>query len=566
MTKIPRCEYPRPQLKRTAWQNLNGVWQHEADRGLSGRARGLYKAESLGETITVPFCRESRLSGIGDTDFCGAVWYRRQIQVAEDWLDDSHRVLLHIDACDWRSEVWVNGNSVGTHVGGYVPITFDITDFLEGVDNVITVCAEDDVRSHNQPAGKQCHKYGSYGCFYTRTTGIWQTVWLECVPCGYIKNLKYYPDIEGCRLTVEATCMGCDGETVRAEASFEGKTMGVGEAVVSGGHAIFDIKLEQLYLWEVGDGRLYDLKLSVGGDRVESYFGMRSVAVKDGALLLNGKKVFQRLVLDQGFYPEGIYTAPDDYELVSDILRSMYCGFNGARLHQKIFEPRFLYHCDRLGYIVWGEHGNWGLDISRPEAYGSFMPEWLEALERDFNHPSIIGWCPLNETQPNQNNDFVRALAALTRAYDPTRPYIDTSGWTHVEGVTDIMDWHDYDQNTETFRARYEAVAAGTPIESRRNPMPIVPTFISEYGGIWWAPDRAGWGYGEAPKTEEEFIARFKGLTEALLQNPAITGLCYTQLTDVEQEVNGLYTYDRKAKFDPAILKAILSQKAAIEE
>ncbi|MBQ9080918.1 MAG: beta-galactosidase [Clostridia bacterium] len=564
--KIPRPEHPRPQMRRTAWMNLNGEWQYATDRGVSGRARGLAKADSLPEKITVPFCRESKLSGIGDTDFCEAVWYRREVEIPDDWRESGKRVILHIDACDYRTEVWVNGESVGKHVGGYVSFCFDITDKLKDGAQTITVCAEDHVRAHTQPAGKQSARYESYGCFYTRTTGIWQTVWLESVPRDYIRSVKYYPDIVGKRLTVEAKCTAEDGMTVRGEASFEGKSMGVGEATVVGGHAVFEIKLDELYLWELGDGRLYDLKLTLGDDKVESYFGMRSVSIKDGALLLNGKKVFQRLVLDQGFYPDGIYTAPDDYELVSDILRSMYCGFNGARLHQKIFEPRFLYHCDRLGYMVWGEHGNWGLDISRPEAYANFMPEWLEALERDFNHPAIVGWCPLNETQSNQNNDFVRALAALTRAYDPTRLYIDASGWRHVEGVTDMMDWHDYDQNPETFRARYEAVRDGVPItENKRNSYSILPCFISEYGGIRWAPDQDGWGYGEAPKSEEEFIARFKGLADALLDNPAITGLCYTQLTDVEQEVNGLYTYDRRAKFDPAIFKAILTRKAAIE-
>ena len=564
--KTPRPEYPRPQMKRPLWQNLNGEWQHEADRGLSGRSRGLPAAKALNERIIVPFCRESRLSGIGDTDFCGAVWYFREVDIDQTWLSDDKRVILHIDACDYTTEVWINGKSAGTHVGGYVPASFDITPYLDGAHNTITVCAEDDVRSHNQAAGKQSTRYESYGCFYTRTTGIWQTVWLECVPSGYIKSVKYFPDIDGCRLTVQANCVGCDGKAISAKASFDGQDVGEGQAVVSGGHAIFDIKLSRLELWELGCGRLYDLKLTVGDDAVESYFGMREVKVVDGALVLNGKKVFQRLVLDQGFYPEGIYTAPDDYELVSDILRSMYCGFNGARLHQKIFEPRFLYHCDRLGYMVWGEHGNWGLDIARPAAYRGFMSEWLEAMERDFNHPAIIGWCPLNETQPNQDKHFVRSLAALTKAYDPTRPFIDASGWTHVEGVTDMMDWHDYDQDPEAFRARYEALAAGEPIVSPRNHMPIIPTFISEYGGIRWAPDKEGWGYGQAPKTEEEFISRFKGLTDALLDNPAITGLCYTQLTDVEQEVNGLYTYDRRAKFDPAIFKAILTRKAAIEE
>lgn len=565
--KIPRSEYPRPQLRRPLWQNLNGIWEHQPDPSRSGVERKLFLEPSFSESINVPFCRESALSGIGDTDFCAAVWYRRTVTVDESWLENGRRVLLHIDACDYKCRIWVNGREGGCHVGGYVPADFDITHLLNGTENVITVYAEDDVRSGKQAGGKQSARYGSYGCFYTRTTGIWQTVWLECVPAGYVKKLKYYPDIDGCRLTVEAVCSGCDGKTLRGEAFYEGKSVGEGEVTVRGEHAVFTIQLDRLELWEPGDGRLYDLKLTVGEDTVESYFGMRSVAVSDGALVVNGKKLFQRLVLDQGFYPDGIYTAPDDEALVADILRSMYCGFNGARLHQKIFEPRFLYHCDRLGYIVWGEHGNWELDISRPTAYEGFIPEWLEALERDFNHPSIIGWCPLNETQPNQSSDFVRTVVAMTKAYDPTRPCIDTSGWTHLRGATDIMDWHDYDQNPVTFRARYEALAAGEPILVReRNKMPIYPTFISEYGGIRWAPGNEGWGYGEAPKTEEEFIERFRGLTDALLDNPFITGLCYTQLTDVEQEVNGLYTYDRKAKFDPAVFKEILTRKAAIEE
>ena len=248
----------------------------------------------------------------------------------------------------------------------------------------------------------------------------------------------------------------------------------------------------------------------------------------------------------------------------------MACGFNGARLHQKVFEPLFLYHCDRLGYMVWGEHANWGLDISRPTAWKGFMAEWIEILERDINHPAIIGWCPFNETQKNQDDDIISYCAELTKRIDPSRPVIDTSGWVHVNGATDIMDWHDYDQNPETFRQRYIDAANGTPVYDRRFAKePLIPRFISEYGGIKWDVNSGlgnAWGYGKAPKTEEEFLDRFKGLAEALLFNKFITGLCYTQLTDVEQEINGLYTYDRKAKFDPDFFKAVLTQKAAVEE
>jgi hypothetical protein len=281
--------------------------------------------------------------------------------------------------------------------------------------------------------------------------------------------------------------------------------------------------------------------------------------------------VFQRLVLDQGFYPDGIYTAPSDEALRRDIELSMAMGFNGARLHEKVFEPRFLYWADVKGYLCWGEMANWGIDPARPHTMGIFMREWLEIVERDFSAPCIIGWCPYNEVW-GDSNDGLRELTLqmtyrATKAVDPTRPVIDTSGGIHAE--TDIYDTHDYEQKVELYRERYKPGAElfepgysrGREHYDGKSPM-----FVSEYGGIRWADENAGWGYGEAPKTGEEFIERYRGLTWALMDNPEHMGLCYTQLTDVEQEVNGLYTYDRKPKFDPAIFHAINSRKAAIEE
>lgn len=285
--------------------------------------------------------------------------------------------------------------------------------------------------------------------------------------------------------------------------------------------------------------------------------------------LINGKPVFQRLILDQGFYPDGIYTAPTEDELIADIKRSMDMGFNGARLHQKVFEPLFLYHCDRLGYIVWGEHANWGLNIARPEAWRGFLPEWREVLERDYNHPAIIGWCPLNETQKDQDRDLIRELADMTRSFDPDRIYIDASGWTHQDAVSDIFDVHDYDQNPETFRARYLPLEQGETITVFNLGKHVGrPPFVSEFGGIWWNPahPEGGWGYGNRPQSEEEFIARYRGLVTALLENRAISAFCYTQLTDVEQEVNGLYTYDRHPKFPPEVIRAINTQVATVEK
>lgn len=572
MKLIPRPEYPTPQFARSNWINLNGEWQFERDKSVSGRERGLITAETLSERITVPFCMESRLSGIEDIDFCNCVWYKREIEISPEWLENSKRVILHIGACDYRTEVFVNGKSVGTHIGGFVSFSFDITKFVTVGKNLVTVCAQDDVRARIQPAGKQSTPYASRGCFYTRTTGIWQTVWLENIPAEYIENVKYYTDINSATLTVVAKVNGEDGKTLSAEAFFDGKAVGADSAAVSSKMAILKIKLSELHLWEIGKGNLYDLKLKFGEDEVCSYFGMRSVRVgENGVIILNGKKIFQRLVLDQGFYPDGILTAPCEDELINDIKRSIAVGFDGARLHQKVFEPRFLYHCDRLGYIVWGEHANWGLDISRPTAYKGFLPEWTEIVERDFNHPAIIGWCPLNETQRDQDNEFVMTLTKLTKALDPTRPVIDASGWTHVEGVSDILDWHDYDQDPVTFKARYEDVAKnGLSVGlSSKIKFTLFPNFISEYGGIKWDVNsnlNNAWGYGNAPKTEEEFKERFKGLAEALLFNEFITGFCYTQLTDVEQETNGLYTYDRQAKFDTEFFRAALQQKAACED
>lgn len=572
MKLIPRPEYPTPQFARSSWINLNGEWQFERDKSVSGRQRGLITAEKLSEKINVPFCMESRLSGIGDVDFCNCVWYKKAIDISPEWLDGGKRVILHIGACDYRTEVFVNGESVGSHIGGFVSFSFDITDYVCTGKNLITICADDDVRSHNQPGGKQSYRYASAGCSYTRTTGIWQTVWLENIPCEYIENVKYYTDINSATLTVVAKVNGADGKTLSAEAFFGGKAVGADSATVSNKVAILKIKLSELHLWDIGKGDLYDLTLKFGEDEVCSYFGMRSVRVgENGAIVLNGRTVFQRLVLDQGFYPDGILTAPCEDELIADITRSIAMGFDGARLHQKVFEPRFLYHCDRLGYIVWGEHANWGLDVSRPEAYKGFFPEWTEIVERDFNHPAIIGWCPLNETHADQDDDLVVTLVNLTKALDPTRPVIDVSGWTHVKGASDIWDFHDYDQDPVTFKKRYEEVFEnGTSVKYKdRVRFTLLPNFISEYGGIKWDVNsnlENAWGYGNAPKTEEEFKERFKGLAEALLFNKYITGLCYTQLTDVEQETNGLYTYDRQAKFDPEFFRAVLQQKAACEE
>jgi len=575
MSEIMRNEHPRPDFHRDSWVCLNGEWEFAEDYSDSGAARGMNAADAPDELfdlkINVPFSREAGLSGLGHKDFCDAVWYRKKLMLSEGWLEEGRRLLLHIGACDWLTTVWVNGKFAGEHSGGYNQFTFDITSLCEEGENVITIRARDYIRKGCQASGKQSAAYGSYGCMYTRTTGIWQPVWLESVPTAYIRAFKIYPDISGQSATVVAEVKTGEGALLTAVAEYEGRKVGIASGRVSGGIATVKIELDELHLWEVGNGRLYGLRMKLTGagefdDDVTGYFGMRSVYTKNGFLYINGKCVFQRLVLDQGFNPWGIITAPSEKELVADIERSMACGFNGARLHQKVFEPRFLYHCDRLGYMVWGEHGNWGMNIRDRQNWAPFIPEWTEILNRDFNHPAIIGWCPLNETTRDQDKLFLRVLSSVTKSIDPTRAYIDASGYQHVEGAYDIYDTHDYDQNPESFGARYDKQTADGTSADRYNMFKGVSTFVSEYGGIRWAPGKEGWGYGDAPKTEEEILTRFKGLTDVLLDNPGVGGLCYTQLTDVEQEVNGLYTYEREAKFDNSFFKAVLSRKAACED
>lgn len=566
---IPRNEHPNPQFERKNWLCLNGEWDFEIDNGKSGKARGLYKSNAiLNSKITVPFCPESKLSGVENKDFMYCVWYKKEIDISKE--EKEKLTFLHFGAVDYETVVYVNGITAGTHKGGYTSFKLDISDFLNTGKNIITVCAFDDVRNPMIPRGKQSEEYFSHACDYTRTTGIWQSVWLEFVPKTHIAGVKYYPDTKKASLFIEAELKGSGN--FKAVALYDGKIVGEVEGFSQGGTENFEIKLTEKHLWEVGQGRLYTLKLSYGDDEVKSYFGLRNVRLEGYKFLLNDKSVFQRLVLDQGFYPDGIYTAPTDEALLNDIIISKKAGFNGARLHEKIFEPRFLYHCDKEGYLVWGEYPNWGLDHSKHEALFSILPEWIEELERDFNHPSIIGWCPFNETWDvrgnRQNDEVLRIIYKTTKQLDSTRPCIDTSGNFHVE--TDIFDIHDYDQNPITFNERYSSLSEDKSITDRhinRQNYNNEPIFISEYGGIKWSLDETGgWGYGNAPKSEDEFKERYKGLTDAILDNPCLFGFCYTQLYDIEQEQNGLYTYDRQAKFDMNYFYKVNSRKAVIED
>ena len=576
---LPRPEHPRPQLTRAGWRSLNGEWDFAFDMSVSKRAREFWKNGAYTHKITVPFCPESSLSGVGFTDFIPAVWYRRSFTLSAE--ECAGRVLLHFGAVDYRCEVWVNETPVGSHKGGYSSFTFDITGAVQPGENTVVLYAADDVRSPLQPTGKQCPQYASQGCHYTRTTGIWQSVWLEFVPKTYISALKMETDPDNGLLTFEAKLNEAAEGTLTVTASFEGAPAGETSLKVRGASVRGQLKVEDVKVWDIGAPNLYDLSFTLetagGTDAVRSYTGFRSIEWKDKKFYLNGRSVFQRLVLDQGFYPDGIYTAPSDEALQNDIRLSQAMGFNGARLHEKVFEERFLYWADKMGYLVWGEYPNWGLDITSGTGLEIMLPEWLSVVERDYNHPALIGWCPFNETWDDgatgtrQDDEVLRSIYLATKAADPIRPVIDTSGNFHV--VTDIYDIHWYEQEPEVFaKAFAEMAAGGAPFDNHgdRQQYGGQPYMVSEYGGTWWSTQTENaWGYGERPATVEEVCRRYTGLADALLQNPYICGLCYTQLYDVEQEQNGLYTYAREKKFPEEIyekMAACMKQKAAVED
>jgi beta-galactosidase/beta-glucuronidase len=604
MPDIPRSEYPRPQFVREDWLCLNGEWGFEADQGDSGIHRGLLERELKGR-ITVPFCPESELSGIGNHDYYSAVWYRRDVTIPADWA--GKRVLLHFQAVDYDSTVWVNGREVGRHRGGFSPFSCDLSGVAEAGDEITIVLRARDDGQRPQPRGKQARKYGPQGAIYVRTTGIWQSVWLEPAPDLHLRRSRITPDLANQTFRLEQPISG-NAAGLRLRATLFDSA---GDIVTAECSAEYDlaprldlpIPDERLKLWQVGDPHLYDLAIELVDaagaviDRATSYAGMRGISIEGKAIKINGKTVFQRLVLDQGYYPDGIMTAPSDAALIEDIELSMAAGFNGARLHQKVFEERFLYHADRLGYIVWGEFGDWGcggegpLDGEHQKPGPDYITQWLECLERDYSHPSIVGWCPLNETWQTlldsitDLDDVTHGLYLATKAMDSTRPVLDTSGYSHRVPGADVYDSHDYTQDPETFRARHAGLARGEPFLNDATgwglparmvgdirwsiPYKGQPYFVSEFGGIWWNPDvkegEDSWGYGDRPVDLDEFYDRFEKLCAILLDDINMFGYCYTQLTDILQEQNGIYRYDRSQKFDLARIKAAQQKPAAIE-
>ena len=574
----PRPEHPEPQWERKNWVNLNGEWQFEIDHGVSGVDRGLPEATALKDRITVPFCPESTLSGIGYTDFMYQVWYKKVVSFQKSELLGK-RVILHFGAADYKTTVWINGIEAGEpHVGGQTPFSYDITDLIIDGENSITVSCYDDTRGV-QPNGKQCQFYKSRVCRYTRTTGIWQTVWYEIVPEAHLLSARLDSDIENGILSISAEL--CGKGDLKAEVYYEGKLVGCGIRKSQSVTAHMEIPLSETHLWEVGNGRLYNVILRFGEDEVKTYFGMRRVEMRNGKFYLNGKSVFQRLVLDQGFYHDGIWTAPTEEALLRDIECAMSAGFNGARLHQKVFEPRFLYHADRLGFLVWRETANSGMDYSDLSTLPEFLSCWLDSVKRDYNHPSVITWCTINETfdfgplKKRADPRFMRIVYEETKRFDPSRPCVDASGFYHVK--TDIFDLHDYEQDHEIFKARYDRAEKEGILENKysdRQTWNGEPLMVSEFGGIgyqlenngYYTKKRTSWCHRNV-WSPEEFYESYRGWVDPMLDNPRLFGFCYTQLTDVEQEQNGFFIYETRApKVDLKELAAINKRKAAVED
>jgi len=576
--EIPRPEHPRPDCQRAEWLNLNGAWQFEIDNEGTGEARGLMSGVDLADRITVPFCPESKLSGIAHTDFMTRVWYRRTFEVPQTMA--GKRLRLHFGAVDWHAKVYLNGTLVGEHKGGYTPFWIEITRQVVDGPNELVVSAEDHTTSGKQATGKQSHERDSYGCVYTRTTGIWQTVWLEAVGETYTREFSVVTDPDTGLVSFTGWVDGPSaGASVRIAARDGHKKVAETVVPARGRSTAGVLSIDEPKLWHPGDPHLYDLTIAVERDgktvdEVHSYFGMRKVHTDGNRFLINNQPVFQRLVLDQGFYPDGIYTAPTDEDLKRDIELSMAAGFNGARLHQKVFEPRLLYWADKLGYIVWGEYPNWGLNPDDPGAVAQAVLEWEEALRRDRNHPAVIGWCPLNETGGGEGNALAQALLGrLTQAADPTRPFLDASGYVHLYRDTEVYDSHNYDQNPASFGASLSmfALTGQDPfsnfLDDPRSAYQGQPYFVSEYGGtrLGSGSGDAAWGYGSATGDVREFVDRYRALTDVLMGNPNVFGFCYTQLTDIEQEQNGVYFYDRGEKYDPKLLREINERPAAYE-
>lgn len=568
--ELPRPEYPRPQFEREAWMNLNGTWSFDFDFGESGKDRNYQNSQDLGKQILVPYCPESKLSGVQHVDFINCMWYQRKISIPSDW--NNKKIFLNFGAVDYMAEIYIDGNMIQRHYGGSSSFSVDVTRFVKaGQEHNLVIQVKDDLRSGLQTGGKQCAGYYSGGCSYTRVTGIWQTVWMEAVAENGLKSTVVRSDIDQKQLIITPEFYKESDYTLEVVLKDGNKTIAK-KSVLCTNNSVIVLPVKNMKLWSPESPFLYDIVYQVKDhdgnviDEVKSYAGMRKVHIADGKFYLNNEPYFQRLVLDQGYYPDGIWTAPSDEALKNDIILGKNAGFNGARLHQKVFEERYYYWADKLGYITWGESASWVMDVNNELAARNYLSEWSEIVTRDRNHPSLVTWTPLNETWGSRDGvytRFVRDIYNITKAIDPTRPVNDASGDDHV--VTDIWSVHNYEQDGTKLYEQLKFEEGKEPYRNSRDKKYLAvyegqPYMVDEFGGIgWMAPEdrKDSWGYGGLPQTEEEFYARLEGQIKALKDSEHVTGFCYTQLTDVEQEKNGIYYYDRSPKLDMNRIKAI---------
>jgi beta-galactosidase/beta-glucuronidase len=489
------------------------------------------------------------------------------------------RVLVHFGAVDYRAWVWVNGSLVTFHEGGHVPFHAEITEHIKDGENWIVVKAEDPSGALDQPRGKQYWKEKSESIFYIRTTGIWQTVWLEGVAPAYLERVKMTPDIDADEIAIEHWVDGWQpGDQLLTEITFAGESVAKEIVYLQGANSLRRIRLQDFNvhdpgrLWSPEHPNLYDVKfvLTRGEtvlDEVRSYFGMRKIAIEGGKVFLNNRPYYMKLVLDQGYFPDGILTPPSDEAIRRDVELTKEMGFNGARKHQKVEDPRYLYWADRLGLLVWGEMAN--AYTYTDQAVKRITAEWQAAIERDYNHPSIVAWVPINESwgvphmlADKRQHHHTLAMYHLTKSLDPTRIVISNDGWEHTK--SDLLTIHDYESSKDVLKERYlnlqniltskpghrQLMAPGFSYDGE-------PIQVTEFGGIAFRKSEwEGWGYSGAVD-DEDFAKRYEAVVSALLESPLVTGFCYTQLTDVEQEINGLLTYDRKPKIDLAIIRSI---------
>lgn len=577
VSAIPRPEYPQPQFQRAEWTTLNGPWEFEFDDANAGvRENWASGSRKFSRSIVVPFCFESRLSGIGDPAFHPYVWYRRTVALAPEW--SKGKVLLHFGAVDYESRVWVNGKFAGGHRGGQVHFQLDITPLLVPGENAIVVRAEDHPEDLYMPRGKQYWEANSRRIWYTRTSGIWQSVWLERTGSSYLEQVHITASDDG-TVHFEARIPDAPGGLEFHAEILEGsRTIAAAMGAVADNRALAASQVRVPKLWSPDAPNLYvvTFELRRGADvldRVQSYFGFRTVALKQGRVAINGRPIYLKFILDQGYWPESVLTPPNEDAIQFDIRMTKEMGFNGVRKHQKVEDPRYLYWADKMGLLVSGESAN---AYRYDDLYVSRMiQEWTEIVNRDYNHPSIIMWIPLNESWgvPNladtRQQYHLRTLYSLTKSLDQTRLVSDNDGWEHTE-MTDLMGLHDYARTGDILRSKYKNAGkpgVALPDNARAALAPGVayngaPLFLSEFGGIAWIPPGAkvpkeSWGYAGVEKSSEDALARLRGLYEAIGDTPGFIGICYTQLTDVEQEVNGLLTYDRKLKFDAPTISGI---------